>query len=1116
MIFCVRRKIMLFDNFFKIRDGNYFGVTGLNSELSMIYVYNTFFKYKKGMVVITNSLYEANNLYSKLSNYTDKVLFFPMDDFITSEAIAISPELKVERINTLNTLVNDNKYIVITNLMGILRYLPRVNVWKKSILKIKKGMDIGREYLENRLYDMGYERETIVTETGNLGVRGYVVDLFPISESNPIRIEFWGDEIESIKYFDVESQLSNDEIDEIDIYPYTEFLLDEYNDEVIRKQKYLKYYSKEINGLWDYVDGNLCFYYDYNQIREGYRLLYDTIVDYNKNNESSIKTDYMFNIKDLNFSKEIFLMQLDNILSDVKLEYEDKYISMNIDCYDGNIKYIKKDLEKYLLQKKDIIICCDNELTMNRIFKYLSDDIDIVKSSLNNIVKGKVNIVIKNIDTGFIFDNYVVLSHHDLFRDVLKKKKYKNKFKMGTKINDISNISRGDYIVHEGHGIGIYDELTTIVKNGYKKDYIKLIYAGGDVLYIPVEKIDRISRYSSKEGASVKLDSLSNDNWKKKKARVRGRLQEIADELLKVSAEREAIKGFAFSEDDESQIMFDSEFEYEETQDQLKAIDAVKKEMEKKNPMDMLLCGDVGYGKTEVAFRAMFKAVNDGKQVAYLCPTTILSNQQFNNAVDRFKNFPINIELINRYVSIKRQKEIVERLKNGEIDILFGTHRLLSNDIVFKDLGLLVVDEEQRFGVTHKEKIKQYKANVDVLTLSATPIPRTLQMSMSGIRSLALIETPPLERLPIQTYVLAENDSVIKDAIYKELSRSGQVFILYNYIDDIDARVKKINKLVPDARIEYAHGRMSKSELEDIMQDFIDYKFDVLVCTTIIETGIDIPNVNTLIIFDADHFGLSQLYQIRGRIGRSNKIGYAYLMYNKHKMLNDIAVKRLNTIKEFTELGSGFKIAMRDLSIRGAGDILGSEQSGFIDTIGIELYLKMLKEAVDKLKGEYIEEDNDSLLDNKTLIDVETHISDNYIQDEDLKIEIHKMINEVDSMDKFKKIKNELEDRFGKIDKNIEIYMYEEWFEKLANIIRVDNVSQTKTFVDIELSQDMNDMIDGEDLFMISYNVSKNFRLGYKYNKIHIILDVVNLDKHFLIYLIELFDTLIKKYNLKK
>ena len=1105
-----------FENLFDIKDDDYYGVSGLNSELSAIYVYDTFCKYNKGMIVVTNSLYEANRMYLKLSNYTDSVLFFPMDDFITSEAIAISPEFKSERINTINKLVKDEKYIVVTNLMGILRYLPNKDMWKKSIITLKKGMSIGREYLQNMLYNIGYERETIVTETGKLGVRGYLLDVFPIGEENPVRIEFWGDEIDSIKYFDVESQLSKEVIDSIDIYPYSEFLLPEYNDSIDRKQKYLKHYAKEVCSISDYISSYMCFYYDYNQIEEGYRLLRESIFNYDKDNisDSGIKTDYMFDLYDIKFNKSVFLMNFDNILSNVKLNFEDKYNSNNIDNYQGKVDIIKKDLTKYNLAHKTVILSVDNENSMNRILQYL-DDIHIIKTTDDNIVEGEINIIVKTIDTGFIFNNYVVISSNDLFKSSESKKKYHNKFKLGTKIGNLNNISRGDYIVHEAHGIGIYDELCTIVKNGYKKDFIKLIYAGGDVLYIPVEKIDRISKFSGKEGVSVKLDSLGSDKWQKKKAKVRGRLEEIAKNLLKVSAEREAMKGFAFSVDDENQVLFESEFPYDETSDQIKASDAIKLEMEKSKPMDMLLCGDVGFGKTEVAFRAMFKAVNDGKQVAYLCPTTILSNQQYNSALDRFKDFPISIGILNRFVDKKKQEEILSMLKDGKIDILFGTHRILSNDIEFKDLGLLVVDEEQRFGVTHKEKIKQYKANIDVLTLSATPIPRTLQMSMSGIRSLALIETAPAQRLPVQTYVLGENKNVIKDAIYKELSRNGQCFILYNHVDSLESKVLEINKLVPEAKIDFAHGRMTKTELENKMQDFISHKFDVLLCTTIIETGIDIPNVNTLIIMDADRFGLSQLYQIRGRIGRSDKIGYAYLMYDSHKMLNDIAIKRLNVIKEFTELGSGFKIAMRDLSIRGAGDILGSEQSGFIDTIGIELYLKMLKDAVDKMKGEYVEEEVDENLDNKTLIDVETHISDSYINDEDLKIEIHKMINKVDSMDKLNEVKSELEDRFGKVSRNLEIYMYEEWFEKLANKLEIKKVKQTKTSIDLELSENISSKINGENLFIMSYEICKRFRLNYKDNKIHIILDLVNLDKHFLLYFIELLTKIIDSLNVK-
>lgn len=1104
-----------FDSLFNIREDNYYGVSGLNTEASCIYVYNSFLKYKKGMVVITNSLYEANTLYNKIANYTNKVLFFPMDDFITSEAIAISPEFKSERINTINTLVKDNCYIVVTNLMGILRYLPKNSIWNDNIIRLEKGMFIERDYLINKLYDMGYERESIVTETGKLGVRGYVLDVFPIGENNPIRIEFWGDEVDSIKTFDIESQLTLKEINKIDIYPYTEFLLSEYNDDIVRSQKYLKHYSKDISYLGDYVDNFMCYYYDYNQIEEGYRLLRETIINYDKDNvgTSGIQTDYMFDIKDLKFSNEIFLMNFDNILLNIKLNYEDKYLISNIDNYNGNIELIKKDLEKYLLKKNTVIICVDSISSMKRIVKYI-DNVEIIQTTEDNILENRVNIIVKNIDTGFMIDNYIILSSNDLFKNTEIKKKYKNKFKLGTKVSSVNNISKGDYIVHEAHGIGIYDELCTIVKNGYKKDYIKLIYDRGDVLYIPVEKIDRISKFSGKDGVSVKLDSLSNDKWQKRKARVKSRLEDIAADLIKVSAEREAMKGFAFTEDDENQILFDSEFKYDETPDQLKAINAIKYEMEKAKPMDMLLCGDVGYGKTEVAFRAIFKAINDGKQVAYLCPTTILSNQQYKNALSRFSTFPVNIALLNRFVEKSKQNKILEDLENGKIDILFGTHRILSDDVKFKDLGLLVIDEEQRFGVTHKEKIKKYKSNIDVLTLSATPIPRTLQMSMTGIRSLALIETPPSQRLPIQTYVLGENNNVIKDAIYKELSRGGQAFILYNYVDDIESKMNDINKLVPEARMEYAHGKMTKTELENKMQNFIDHKFDVLVCTTIIETGIDIPNVNTLIIIDADKFGLSQLYQIRGRIGRSDKIGYAYLMYNSRKELNDIAVKRLNTIKEFTELGSGFKIAMRDLSIRGAGDILGSEQSGFIDTIGIELYLKMLNDAVLKLKGEYVEEEVDENLDNRSLIDVDTHITDDYINDDDLKIEIHKMINEVDSIEKFKEVKTVLEDRFGHVSREMEIYMYEEWFEKLASKFGIKCVKQTKTNIDLELSEEMSDKINGEDLFMISYEVSRNFKLNYKDNKIHILFDIVNLDKHFLVYIIELLNRMLEKINL--
>ena len=1087
-----------FDNIFNISDTKDYSITGLNKELTAINIYNAFIKNNKGILVVTSSTYVANLLYQTLLNYTDKVLFFPMDDFLTSEAIAISPEFKVERIATLNTLVEDSKYIVVTNLMGALRYLPLKEVWKKSKIVLKKGMDVNRETLLNDIYNIGYERETIVNGTGKVGVRGYVLDIFPTSLDNAVRIEFWGDTIDNIKYFDVESQRSLSEIDEVTIYPFTEFILSTNNDNAIKKQKYLANYEDNVANISTYLDNPIIMYHDYNVLLNAYSLLVDSIIEYDRDNPSELKTKYMHELSDLNGEFNVYFYHFDENISKKGNNYKFSYGKIN--AYNGDYNKIKTDLLNYIACGKTVLLCISNKESAKRIVKYLEID-DIILANENNIVKGKINLLNKNVLEGFIYNDYVVIGRNDLFSGKEETVKYKSKYKIGTRVSAITNITEGDYIVHEMFGIGIYRGLHTITKGDLTKDYIKLEYAAGDILYIPVENIDRISKFTGKDGVAVKLNSLSNDNWRKKKGKVREKLESIAGDLIKVSAEREVNNGFAFSEDDENQTIFESEFVYTETPDQIRATNMIKSEMQKKKPMDMLLCGDVGYGKTEVAFRAMFKAVNDGKQVAYLCPTTILSNQQYEAAKERFATFPINIEIINRFVDKGKQKEILEKLASGKIDIIFGTHRLLSDDVKYKDLGLLIVDEEQRFGVTHKEKIKQYKTNVDVLTLSATPIPRTLQMSLTGIRSLALIETPPKERYPIQTYVLEESNLVIKDAIYKELSRNGQVFILYNSVEKIQNKVLEIKNLVPEAKIDYAHGQMSKEQLETKMNNFINNKFNVLICTTIIETGIDIPNVNTLIIIDADRFGLSQLYQIRGRIGRSNKIGYAYLMYGKHKFLNDIAIKRLDTIKEFTELGSGFKIAMRDLSIRGAGDILGREQSGYIDTVGIDLYLKLLNEAIKKSKGETINTDDDEKKD-VPLISVSTHIDDKYVEETELKILIHNKINLVNSYDSFCKIKDELEDRFGKLSEDMIIYMYEEWFENIAKSLGIVDVLENDKLVDITLPDELNSKIKGDDLFLEAYHVNKNFKLDYRHNHIHIILPKKNLEKHYLMYLI--------------
>ena len=1071
--------------------------SGLNTEGKALLV-NTLFKKYKSITIVTNTLFEANKLYQSISNYNDNVLLFPMDDFLTSEAIAISPELKINRLETLNELCNSTHNIVITNLMGYLRFLPTLDNYKKKNIFIKKDEDISFDDLIKKLVDLGYTRETIVNKTGEFSVRGFVIDIFPISFTDPIRVEFWGDTVDKIKFFNTNTQRTTKEIKDITIYPNTEFLVENEIDKFLLKQKDLPLYTDTTN-ISSFFN-SIVIFDDFQQLQTSYDSLLEEMMNYSISNNVPGNTVYMNDFYDIKNNKELYFNQYDDIIKNkTALNFNFK-----------NVEFIKNDkttinsvLNTYN-KKYILILCMSDRYKVNKLIDYLENP-DIVFTDENNILNDKINIIIKKMNQGFIYDKYAIITENDIYGSK-SEIKYKNKFRLGTKIRNLNKLDVGDYVVHEAHGIGKYCGLKTLTKNGFKKDYLMVSYKDDDKLYIPVEKIDFISKYSAKDGVVPKLNKLGGTEWQRTKLKARKRIQDMASELLKLYAIRETTKGFAFLKDTKEQYEFEEEFPYTETEDQLKAIEEIKKDMEKDRPMDRLLCGDVGFGKTEVAFRAIFKAIMSGKQVALLCPTTILSNQHFNNAIERFKAFPINIEMLNRFVPTKRVNIILEKLKEGKVDLLIGTHRILSNDVIFKDLGLLVIDEEQRFGVTHKEKIKKYKDNVDVLTLSATPIPRTLQMSMSGLRNLSLIETPPVDRFPVQTYVLSENNQIIKDAIYKELSRDGQCFLLFNHVQDLESKKNELQKLVPDAKIICAHGKMTKTQLEDIMNDFINKVYDVLLCTTIIETGIDIPNVNTLIVYDADKFGLSQLYQLRGRVGRTNKIAYCYLMYNKSKILSEIAVKRLNSIKEFTELGSGFAIAMRDLSIRGAGDILGSEQAGFIDTIGIEMFMQMLDNEIKRLKGIEVEERQDYT----PLINVETAIEDNYIPDNDIKIEIHKKINQIDSYNKLNEVKDELIDRFGKLDESILAYMYEELFEKKANELKINKIIQTKNFIEVYIPKEITDVIDGSRLFVEISKVSRMFRFSMRNKQLIIILDTVKLDKHFIFYLNDLLD-IIKK-----
>ena len=1068
----------------------------MTSELKAMYAYKLM--KNNNILYLTDSLYEANKMYQSISKYTDDVLLFPMDDFITSEALAVSPELKATRLETLIELLNSDKKIVITNLMGYLRYLPKKELFKKKQIVLKTGQDYNMHELIDQLYEIGYVSNSIVSNTGDMAIRGFVLDIFPINEVNPIRLEYWGDTIDSIRVFNTESQMTIKIQDKIVISPNTEFLtLNKVEDE-FKKQKNLSEYSDVVN-INDYLENNLVIYDNYNNIINGYKNLLNEILEYNTSINSN--STYMNELNNIKEEKVKYFYNYDNSDSNTK-----KYESYNIDNFPTTLELINKRLNEYLKNNKTIIICLNNRYQINKILDNI-ENIEFIVTNEDEIYENKINLIIKNINDGFIYNNYVVIGEKEMFHQKEINARYKSNFKFGSKINDITKLTIGDYIVHKTHGIGRYIGLKTLTKNKIKKDYLAIEYRDSDKLYIPVEKIDLISKYSSNDGIVPKINKLNSTDWAKTKIKIRKKLENIASELLKLYAERQASVGFSFDEDDKEQIEFENKFVYEDTIDQHKASEEIKRDMESKRPMDRLLCGDVGYGKTEVAFRAIFKAVVSGKQVAYLCPTTILSNQHYKNACERFSDYPINIALLNRFVTPKKVDEVIKGLKDGKIDIVIGTHKLFNDKIIYKDLGLLVIDEEQRFGVKHKEKIKELKNNIDVLTLSATPIPRTLQMSMTGLRSLSLIETPPTNRYPIQTYVLEQNNAIIKDAIYKELSRNGQIFILYNNVAELDQKKIELQKLIPDAKIVIAHGQMFKTELEDIMIDFTNKEYDILLCTTIIETGIDIPNVNTLIILDADRFGLSQLYQIRGRVGRSNKIAYCYLMYHPGKSLTDVATKRLNAIKEFTELGSGYSIAMRDLSIRGAGDILGSEQAGFIDSVGIELYLSMLNEEVNKLKGNIIEEEKDI---EQPLIDVETSINDNYVDNTDLKIEIHKKINTIDSYEKLHQVKTELEDRFGNISEEMLIYMYEEWFEKLCKKMNINRIKQLDNSVEVILDRNLTQKVNGDLLFIMVSDITRNFRFKMKDKCLIISLDLNNLDKHFIYYLIEFLEVLEK------
>lgn len=1038
-------------------------VHGLSESQRALITYGIFKDVNKQVLLLTYSDMEARKLYNDIKSFMDNCFYMPAKEMVFNIDVA-SFDIKCERLEVIRRVIEKENIIVVSSIDSILYKMPKKEIYEDYTINLTKGDEKDILSLMSNLLDLGYERVETVEGKGQFAKRGGIIDLYTINNPFPVRIEFFGDEIDTIRTFELTTQRSIETIENIKIYPAKEIILtsnkiDKINTGIlndlenrvkilnkkenreninsriklnIEKLKnirsfegmdsYIPYFYEDTENFLDYFTNNIVI------LDESSRILQKI---------ESVIYEFQENFKTLLEKGEVlpkqgeYIFSKDEIISRIKertfLTYNmlPKAIkeigSENVVAFSGKslssvggIEYILSEIKDKIEKQYNIIVFSGSEGRGKRLKEALnSEEINAIYSEfVNTITKGVVTITSGSISKGMEFPSGKILIISD--KEVYKDSKPKRKFvKKEGKIQSFTDLKVGDYVVHINHGIGKFEGINELKVEGVKRDFLVLSYKGGDTLYVPVDQLDMVQKYIGSDEKLPKMNKLGGTEWIKTKRKVKESLKEMADELLRLYAERSSVKGYAFSKDTSWQREFEEDFPYEETPDQLTAIKEIKIDMESETPMDRLLCGDVGYGKTEVAIRAAFKAVMDQKQVAFLVPTTILAEQHYNNLKERFKEFPVNIDMLSRFRSLKDQKETKKNVLSGNIDILIGTHRLLQKDIKYKDLGLLIIDEEQRFGVSHKEKIKALKKNVDVLTLTATPIPRTLHMSFIGARDMSVIETPPEERYPVQTYVLEYNDHIIADAINREISRDGQIYFVYNRVETMQEMYTYLQKVVPNAKISMAHGKMSEKELENVILSFMSGEFDILLCTTIIETGMDIQNSNTLIVYDADKMGLSQLYQLRGRVGRSSKLAYAYLTYRKDKVLSEDSEKRLKAIKEFTEFGSGFKIAMRDLEIRGAGNLLGTQQHGHMASVGYDLYCKMLKDEVNKLKGDITEE----IVETTVELPVNAYIPDEYIENEVLKIEIYKKIASIASKNDKMDIEDELIDRFGDIPK---------------------------------------------------------------------------------------------------
>lgn len=1059
-----------------VKKGEHVSLTGCvdSQKVHMMAGLGERFKYK---VIVTFSDLRAKEIAQDYSFYDRNVVLYPGKDLIFYQADIHGNQLVKDRIQVLKRILEGKPITVITTFSAFMSPMMPLEIFRQFTVDIRKNGEISEQELSKKLVSMGYEKTHQVETPGQFSVRGGIVDIFDLTQENPFRLELWGEEVESLRSFDILSQRSIENLESICIYPATELILSKEQlangiakieadakkqEEVFRKafltqeahrvishakelkeqvlelgmsvnlESYIHYFFEKTSSFIDLFNReNTCVFLDEPiRIREHA----DGVeAEFKESMVHRLEKGYVLEKQaDILYGKEEILSKIEDFPS-VQIGFmEDKKLliktqnrfditAKSVASYNHSFELLIKDLNRYRKNGYRVIVMSPSRTRAKRLAEDMRDQgITAVytQDPYREVQPSEVLVYYGFLKRGFEYPllKFVVISESDIFGNQQKKTKKKKKYE-GTKINDFTQLVIGDYVVHETHGLGIYRGIEKVEVEKVVKDYIKIEYRDGGNLYIPATGLDLIQKYASAEAKKPKLNKLGSKEWVKTKTKVKGAVNEVAKELVELYAIRQQKQGFSYGKDTVWQQEFEEMFVYEETEDQLAAIADTKADMESNRIMDRLICGDVGYGKTEIAIRAAFKAVQDGKQVAFLVPTTILAQQHYNNFVQRMKEFPVRIDLMSRFRSAAEQKKTLTDLKKGLVDIVIGTHRILSKDLEFKDLGLLIVDEEQRFGVTHKEKIKQMKDDVDVLTLTATPIPRTLHMSLIGIRDMSVLEEAPNERLPIQTYVCEYNEEMVREAIVRELSRGGQVYYVYNRVNTIGDMTAFLQNLIPEANITYAHGQMKEQELERIMYDFMNGEIDVLVSTTIIETGLDISNVNTMIIHDSDQMGLSQLYQLRGRVGRSNRIAYAFFMYQKDKVLKEVAEKRLQAIREFTDLGSGFRIAMKDLEIRGAGNLLGKKQHGHMEAVGYDLYCKMLNEAVKNLKGiPTTLEDFNTLVD----LDVDAFIPPTYIVNEVQKLDIYKRIASVENTTESEEMRGELLDRFGAVPKSVE------------------------------------------------------------------------------------------------